>query len=206
MFFIFMGGNTLDTALKFKYLECLNRLQGKDYIAAVISFGAAPTIKGKKPSSLLAFSARRKNIFTLWHYYKEDICREFDLEYCELKNCAEISTVLFYRRKMLEKYLTNKNNIIFLNSLGYQEAVSLEEKLSLLKSRFAFACPHEVGIFLGFPVEDVKGFIDNKGKNYLLARYWKVYLNRQRAELLFKIYDQARVDAASAVIRYSQRT
>jgi hypothetical protein len=107
---------------------------------------------------------------------------------------------------MLEKYLTNKNNIVFLNSLGYQEAVSLEEKLSLLKSRFAFACPHEVGIFLGFPVEDVKGFIDNKGKNYLLARYWKVYLNRQRAELLFKIYDQARVDAARAVIRYSQRT
>ncbi|MDD4334046.1 MAG: DUF3793 family protein [Desulfotomaculaceae bacterium] len=194
----------MDTALRFKYLECLNRLQGKDYLASVISFGAAPTIKDKKASSLLAFSTRRKNIFTLWHCYKQEICQEFNLEYYELKNSTEVATVLFYKRKMLEKYLANKNNLDFLNSLGYREAVTLEEKLQLLKKRFAFTCPHEVGLFLGFPVEDVKGFIDNKGKGYLLARYWKVYLNRERAEQLFKIYDRARIDAASAVIRYSE--
>ena len=194
----------MDTAFKFKYLECLNRLQGQDYLAAIISFGAAPTIKGKKPASLLAFSGRRKNIFTLWHCYKQEICREFNLEYFELKNRAEIATVLLYKRKMLEKYLTNRNHFDFLSNLGYQEAVTMEEKLRLLTKRFAFTCPHEVGIFLALPVEDVKGFIDNKGKGYLLARYWKVYLNRERAELLFYIYDQARINTANAVIRFSK--
>lgn len=194
----------MDTAFQFKYLECLNRLRGKDYLAAIVSFGAAPTIKGKKPSSLLAFSMQRKNLFTLWHCYKHEICPEFNLEYFELKDGAEITIVLFYRRKMLEKCLAISNNLDFLNSLGYQEAVTLEEKLQLLKSRFAFTCTHEVGIFLGFPVEDVKGFIENKGKNYLLSRYWKVYRNQERAELLFRIYDEARIDVASAVIRYSE--
>lgn len=194
----------MDTALKFKYLECLNRLQGKDYLEAIISFGAAPTIKSKKPSSLLAFSTQRKNLFTLWHCYKHEICPEFKLEYFELKDGAEITIVLFYRRKMLEKCLANSHNLDFLDSLGYQEAVTLEEKLQLLKSRFTFTCTHEVGIFLGFPVEDVKGFMENKGKNYLLSRYWKVYRNRERAELFFRIYDEARIDAASAVIRYSE--
>ncbi len=191
----------MDAALKFKYLECLNRLQGKDYIAAIVSFGAAPTIKGKKPSTLLAFSVRRKNIFNLWNCHKQEICRELKLEYYELKNGADIATVLFYKRKMLEKYLSKKNNLAFLNALGYQDAVTLEDKMQLLKRRFAFTCPHEVGIFLGFPVEDVQGFINNKGRDYLLARYWKVYHNRQRAELLFKIYDQSRIDAVNAIIQ-----
>ncbi len=194
----------MDTAFRFKYLECLNRLQGRDYLAATISFGAAPTIKGKKPSALLNFSVRRKNLFTLWHCYKQELCRELNLEYFELKDGAESSTVLFYRRKMLEKYLDNRRNQEYLNSLGYQNAVTLEQKLQLLKRRFTSTCTHEVGIFLGIPVEDVEGFMENKGKHYLLSRYWKVYRNQERAELLFKIYDEARINAATAVVRFSE--
>lgn len=195
----------MDTALKFKYLEYLNRLQGKDCLAATISFGAAPTIKGKKPSSLLTFTIRRKNLFTLWHCHKEELCRELNLEFFELKGGAERVTVLFYRRKMLERYVAHRRNQAFLNSVGYQEAVALEQKLQLLKERFAYTCNHEVGIFLGIPVEDVVGFVENKGKNYLMCRYWKVYQNRERAELLFRIYDEARSSIANAVVGFSER-
>ncbi len=191
----------MHTSLKIRYLNCLNKLQGKDLLAAVIFFGAATTIMGKKPSTLLAFSRRRKNVFSLWHCYKQEICKRFNLKYYELKNTAETVTVLFYKQKMLKRVLNKNNNLLFLNTLGYQDAVNLEAKLGLLKNKFTHTCPHEVGIFLGFPVEDVIGFITNKGKNYLLAGYWKVYLNRERAEMLFSIYDQARIEAASVVIR-----
>jgi len=194
----------VDRDQKFKYLECLNRLQGKDYLAATISFGAAPTIKGKKPSSLLTFTMTRKNLLALWHYYKQDLCRELNLEYFELKDRGESVSVLFYRRKMLERHVANKHNLAFLNSVGYQEAVTLDEKLQLLKSRFASTCAHEVGIFLGIPVEDVEGFMEHKGKHYLLSRYWKVYRNRERAELLFGIYDEARSNIARAVVSFSE--
>lgn len=37
--------------------------------------------------------------------------------------------------------------------------------------------PHEIGLFLGYPLEDVKGFIENCGQNYKCKGDWKVYCN-----------------------------
>jgi len=194
----------LDKTLKCKFFEYLNRLSGKDYLAAIISFGAAPTIEGKKPSSLMTFTIQRKNLLGLWQCHKQELCRELNLDFFELKDRAESVTVLFYKRIVLERYVANKRNQAYLNKIGYQEAVVLEQKLQFLKERFAYSCPHEVGIFLGIPVEDVEGFIENKGKNYLMCRYWKVYQNRKRAEQLFRIYDEARSNIASTVLNVSQ--
>ncbi|MHB8065530.1 MAG: DUF3793 family protein, partial [Ruminiclostridium sp.] len=35
--------------------------------------------------------------------------------------------------------------------------------------------PHEIGLFLGYPLCDVKAFIENKGKNCKYVGCWKVY-------------------------------
>ncbi|MDO4518091.1 MAG: DUF3793 family protein, partial [Bacillota bacterium] len=58
--------------------------------------------------------------------------------------------------------------------------------------------PHEIGLFLGYPPEDVKGFIDDKesdlGKacgacrNCKSVGYWKVYHNPEEAEKIFNRY------------------
>ena len=37
--------------------------------------------------------------------------------------------------------------------------------------------PHEIGVFLGYPPEDVKAFIKQNGKGAVLCGYWKVYSN-----------------------------
>ena len=39
------------------------------------------------------------------------------------------------------------------------------------------AFPHEIGVFLGYPLEDVLGFIENGGRNCLYCGCWKVYAN-----------------------------
>ena len=52
--------------------------------------------------------------------------------------------------------------------------------------------PHEIGLLLGYPIEDVEGFIANKGKNYLYAGYWKVYENVEEKKLLFEAYESAK--------------
>ena len=49
-----------------------------------------------------------------------------------------------------------------------------------------------VGLFLGYPVDDVTGFIQNKGRNYLLCGYWKVYSDENRARRIFSNYDKCR--------------
>jgi hypothetical protein len=53
--------------------------------------------------------------------------------------------------------------------------------------------PHEIGLFLGYPPEDVRGFIFNKGQNFICCRYWKVYHNAERAMEMFRKIDKAQI-------------
>lgn len=55
--------------------------------------------------------------------------------------------------------------------------------------------PHEIGIFLGYPIWDVEGFIEHKGQNYKFCGYWKVYQDVEGAKLKFKEYDRIRESA-----------
>lgn len=45
---------------------------------------------------------------------------------------------------------------------------------------------------LGYPAEDVTGFIEHKGKNFLYSGYWKVYKNLPAKKKLFCQYEQAK--------------
>ena len=48
--------------------------------------------------------------------------------------------------------------------------------------------PHEIGLFLGYPADDVKGFIENKAACSKCAGCWKVYGDEQTAMSLFAKY------------------
>lgn len=48
--------------------------------------------------------------------------------------------------------------------------------------------PHEIGLFLGYPAEDVKGFIENKAASSKCSGCWKVYGDEQTAMNLFEEY------------------
>ncbi len=52
--------------------------------------------------------------------------------------------------------------------------------------------PHEIGLFLGYPADDVEGFIENRGKNYKCCGFWKVYGDEEKAKELFRRYEDCR--------------
>jgi hypothetical protein len=52
--------------------------------------------------------------------------------------------------------------------------------------------PHEIGLLLGYPADDVKGFIDNGGKNFLYTGYWKVYSDLHETIEVFEKYNHAK--------------
>ena len=67
--------------------------------------------------------------------------------------------------------------------------MTIDEKLSLLERRISCGSfPHEIGIFLGYPLDDVLGFIENKGENCLFCGFWKVYSEPERARRTFEKY------------------
>lgn len=50
--------------------------------------------------------------------------------------------------------------------------------------------PHEIGLFLGYPPEDVDGFITNKAANYKCIGFWKVYGDENRAKRQFAAFSE----------------
>ena len=52
------------------------------------------------------------------------------------------------------------------------------------------AFPHEVGLFLSYPPEDVKGFIDHRACGFKCAGLWKVYGDEERSRALFDKFER----------------
>ena len=50
------------------------------------------------------------------------------------------------------------------------------------------AFPHEIGLFLSYPPEDVRGFIEHKGHESKCDGCWKVYGDAERAKKTFRTY------------------
>ena len=48
--------------------------------------------------------------------------------------------------------------------------------------------PDEIGLFLGYPPEDVQGFMENKAARHKLAGCWKVYGDVDAAQQTFARY------------------
>lgn len=109
--------------------------------------------------------------------------------------------VLFlYREDWLESYLKQEDVAAFLKSYGYQNG-SLRQQLQYLGRQIAAfynktgEFPHEMGVFLGYPLEDVRGFIDYRGENCKYIGYWKVYSDVDRAKRMFRRFDEAKTCA-----------
>ncbi|TCK92809.1 uncharacterized protein DUF3793 [Natranaerovirga hydrolytica] len=183
----------MDNKTKQRYYTIINNLDGLDYLLSVVSYNVAPTINDEKPSSLISFTVKRKNLFKLWNMYKEEVCNHLNLKYYVIKEKDNKVLVLFYKSETLKNHLKDDEYVRFLKNLGYTARMSLDDKLHYLKERFKIInCPHEVGIFLGIPIEDVESFIENNGEGYIFYRYWKVYHNSQRAREIFDRYDNHR--------------
>jgi len=99
-------------------------------------------------------------------------------------------TLLYlYRPKDLEKSLSSKEAEEILRQIGYTET-GINRKLGHLIRRLneSPSFPHEIGLFLSYPPEDVKGFIDNKAHDFKYVGFWKVYGDEQKARDTFFRY------------------
>ena len=84
---------------------------------------------------------------------------------------------------------------------GYNIDSSLDEMIARLKERFFHKTefPHEIGLFLGYPIEDVKGFRKFGGSGCKMCGYWKVYDDVEQARRIFDSYDKCREFTAAQI-------
>ena len=93
---------------------------------------------------------------------------------------------------MLKEQLCKKEHIEFLSRFGYQNDWDYLQYLEFLKKRYTNLCPHEIGVFLGYPIYDVMQFISCPNKECRFVGYWKVYENEEVAKEIFRSYDEAK--------------
>lgn len=103
-----------------------------------------------------------------------------------LKITESRALIYVYRKQMLEADFLQKGVSALLKQCGYT-TLHISESLEILKMRLmeSECFPHEIGLFLGYPLEDVLGFIKHSGRNYKHCGIWKVYSNEYEARKLF---------------------
>ena len=157
-----------------------------------------PVLKGVKISNLIRVHPGEG----------QEICRRLrgsGIVCVSLYQDREMEVLFLYRYVQLQQHLRQPAVWQFLRKYGYEvwEVASVLERLRSRYYQYAAwgrEFPHELGVLLEYPVEDVEGFIRNRGENCLLSRYWKVYGNRQQAERTFRLYDAAREQALREIM------
>lgn len=170
-------------------IALMQKLDMKD-ISTQMVLQCAPLFTGLKVSNLLIIPAKKGNLV-------RGVLEETEISIRKLTEFKGRITYILFRKDALEAWIQEEDNRQFLAEYGY-EGCSLDSILSRIEGRYRAyirenkAFPHEIGILLGYPAEDVRGFVANEGRNCLCSGYWKVYGHPSEKKRLFQRFDQAK--------------
>ena len=117
-----------------------------------------------------------------------------------LRQCKG-TLIYVYRKRWLEEILSKTEHQDFLKAYGHGE-FSVEALLaSFEKKLLEKTFPHEIGLLLGYPLEDVRGFMESGGGSSCCEGYWKVYGDQEKAMDVFARYKRC---TATYVQHYQQ--
>lgn len=155
----------------------------------IIAKYCSPTIIGIKTGNMFTYcfendNDRKSNIRRL---NKELNCK--GLKVVTLKQTDNKSLIYIFRPSRLKKDLENDTAKKLLEHFGYGSTSCgrcIARLITRIKNTDDF--PHEIGLFLGYPPDDVCGFIQNKAANYKYCGFWKVYRDEYKAIETFEKY------------------
>lgn len=149
----------------------------------------SPTLAGMKTGSM----------FTCPYEEKESLLKDIrqlnrrlakkGLRMLPLRFSKDRALLYLYRPNRLQEDLSNESAVKILQERGYESSRFSNCIIKLIeKMREEKEFPHEVGLFLGYPPEDVSGFIENKACGCKCAGCWKVYGDPKAAKKTFEKY------------------
>lgn len=178
--------------------EFMKKVDKKTKMEMKLAMYGAPFLKGMKMANIMTVD---KEEFADISF----VLAGTNIAYRFLKGRGKNTILYLYRENELKAYLESEEVQVFLRAFGYM-SYDLESVLARLSNRIylyhdgGMEFPHEIGVFLGYPLSDVKGFVRNNGKNYLLSGYWKVYKDVEKAAKLFERFDRERECAVQDVL------
>jgi len=146
---------------------------------------ASPTLMKMKTGSLFCVNKIDiPNIEDCIHYFNKHLSSHH-IQICLLKDCQSRHMIYLYHEEKLVHTLKQSEIQAFLNEYGYDTS-SIHAAMNCLRIRLqSDAFPHEIGVFLGYPLYDVKQFICQDHPHKCIGN-WKVFGNEKNARKKFQ--------------------
>ena len=143
---------------------------------------SAPTLCGIKPANLFSI---KKAVFSKMSFKKwQTVFDTHGISAIAARISAGNVVVLVYNARLLEQVLNNPVAHSYLAEKGYKNCSDLyavvKKMINHMKRGKNF--PHEIGVILGYPVEDVIAFEKHKGRECKFCGCWKAYSNVENAK------------------------
>lgn len=153
----------------------------------------SPTLASIKTANLFTYAYGSEDDLKTQVYYWNQSVREKGISLLILRKRNQSALIYVCRLNFLRRDMENPGVKEFLAGYGYESvepAYALEKLKGRLQNSDTF--PHEIGLFLGYPLGDVTGFIENAGRNSKCSGCWKVYCNECEAMRIFAKYRKCR--------------
>ena len=147
----------------------------------------SPTLAGLKVGSLIQVPLT--DSFPRDFRRVSETLRKKGLAIRVLRRISGKASVYVYRPAKLREVLGCPAVQAFLTTREYEDFDTEKAIRTLSRHMHREAFPHEVGIFLGYPLEDVKAFIHG-GRACVACGCWKAYSNECEARRIFALYDK----------------
>ena len=148
-------------------VEIVNKLatDGENSVELRLIIQNAAVLKGKRISGMLFLNDKELARISMKLH-------NTNISLIILCTCKKRHLVMVYRAKELEEHLRSKEVSDYLREFGYRRDDFISNLIRLHQRMNGFynkmkEFPHEVGVFLGYPICDIKGFLENKGERYL---------------------------------------
>ncbi len=150
----------------------------------------SPVLTGIKTANMFTFFGAPLSVNNIIKSYNK-VFNSFDIYFCVLNSKEKSSLIYVYRFSRLKKDLRKRYVSLFMKKEGY-DVYDIKGCIKTLseKIRSEKDFPHEIGLFLSYPIYDVIGFIENNGSNFKYCGFWKVYRNEENAKRIFGEYEK----------------
>jgi len=152
----------------------------RECLISFFALEAAEVIAGEKPANMISIVNRRRicgrNPYELWKQWGASVLAGSELSVFELADSNNAVLLLIYRRDALYDLIARPGVRALLRRAGYDDKAGLHELLERLATRISTGSfPHEIGIFLGYPLKDVAGFMGLAAIPFACQGPWKIF-------------------------------
>ena len=149
----------------------------------------SPTLAGLKTGNLFSCTYRgRAEILAFLREWNNKL-RSKGVRLIPLRLADGKALIYVYRPSQLSRDLSDSAVCELLSQRGYCTESCEKCVVELMRRvRESGDFPHEIGLFLGYPCEDVRGFIENKAAFAKCVGCWKVYGDADKAQKQFAKY------------------